>query len=822
MKKFLYSILTLAAFSFAAVSCVEEEVHKPGEPDVDGCYGVYFPAQETALTLDPAEPLTHTIAVVRTVSTGDITVPVKLTDKNGVFEMSELKFEDGQTESSIELTFEKAGVGVNYLCSLSIEDPQYASTYSANPVNLDFTVIREKWNDLGMALYTDDIVTTFFNVPLGTTYEVEVQENDLVKGLYRLKNLYGAGYPYNEEGDFDASKDYWFYIHAEKADMVYFDYQGTGMDWGYGEFAIWSLAGNYLAAGKNAEAAEYFGTIKDGVIKFPSSSLLVSMANNNEGAFYYANQNGMFKIVLPGGKDVDYTLKVQTGLAEEGALPVELTLGADIASVKYAIYEGQLNSAQKASYAAAIADGSETNAKTAESELFSVSMEKTGVYTLVFVGFDADNAAQANAAVEVSFVAAGDEVPVVVSAGITATNKYAPQGFTSENSLEFYVYGKDLTSVKLGLFTYMELAADAQACLDKVAESDPVDAETLALINGDGYTDLFTKLSPGTQYGLVVIASNGYEETVVLEMAATEGDPLPVYMSYSYSNDMDYELQPQKSEGYFGTYNYYAVDAYGELGVREYIGQATIADSEIEDLPADDFGVVTEYVNINGFFQWEAAILGFKDEYVWEFYDGYLYSLADSEPLGAVTLQGSQYYAHLLVATEAAGLQLGYSSMLVGGYVADGYIAFASSELYNGGTLGEYGLRLGLFADEAYSSYAGAVAGYDDLLLVDPAKDDNGLAPAPEALATKKLQLNGLKEEICKTPMNYVETERGRMRSIIDKYNSTPRNYAGNVAGLKNAQREVKSVDFKVGTAEPFETSTNRTFKRPTEAYLVK
>ena len=48
----------MAAFSFLAVSCqVEEQVYVPGEPELEGCYGVYFPTQEAAgsHTMDPSE-----------------------------------------------------------------------------------------------------------------------------------------------------------------------------------------------------------------------------------------------------------------------------------------------------------------------------------------------------------------------------------------------------------------------------------------------------------------------------------------------------------------------------------------------------------------------------------------------------------------------------------------------------------------------------------------------------------------------------------------------------------------------------------------------
>ena len=46
MKKYIKYFAWIAAAAFAVVSCQEEvQPHQPGDPDVSGCYGVYFPTQ---------------------------------------------------------------------------------------------------------------------------------------------------------------------------------------------------------------------------------------------------------------------------------------------------------------------------------------------------------------------------------------------------------------------------------------------------------------------------------------------------------------------------------------------------------------------------------------------------------------------------------------------------------------------------------------------------------------------------------------------------------------------------------------------------------
>ena len=131
MKNIFRYILALAAVSLTAVACVKEAPFQPGDPEEEGCYGVYFPAQESDLVRDPADEKTATISVMRTNTEGAITVPVTVVDTAGIFTVSPLVFEDGQTESSISLEFPDAEVGVTYELSLSIDDWQYASKYSS-------------------------------------------------------------------------------------------------------------------------------------------------------------------------------------------------------------------------------------------------------------------------------------------------------------------------------------------------------------------------------------------------------------------------------------------------------------------------------------------------------------------------------------------------------------------------------------------------------------------------------------------------------------------------------------------------------------------
>ena len=90
MKKIFYILSLLAAASIALVSCEPEITpHEPGEPETNGCYGVYFPTQAASgdHVYSPVQDKVLDVTVARTNTSGAITVPVKMTfSEDGIFE----------------------------------------------------------------------------------------------------------------------------------------------------------------------------------------------------------------------------------------------------------------------------------------------------------------------------------------------------------------------------------------------------------------------------------------------------------------------------------------------------------------------------------------------------------------------------------------------------------------------------------------------------------------------------------------------------------------------------------------------------------------
>lgn len=193
MKKTFIYFFGLLSMAFFVASC-NESTHEPGEPDVEGCYGVYFPEQDTNLSLDTNSEKKVTITVARTNTEGSIQVPIEVTDTSGRFTISELYFDDGEEESSFDVTFDELETRVSYYCSFQITDPQYASYYNSGAVALDLTVILENWESLGYGKWYDD----FF---LSDILEVEVAKSGDVDSLYRVYNPWPTNVVLADWGD---------------------------------------------------------------------------------------------------------------------------------------------------------------------------------------------------------------------------------------------------------------------------------------------------------------------------------------------------------------------------------------------------------------------------------------------------------------------------------------------------------------------------------------------------------------------------------------------------------------------------------------------
>ena len=584
MNKLFRNILFLSSLTLVLAACQEEKV-EPGEKDLDGCYGVYFPAQDKAvkLVLDPADPTSTKITVMRKNSEGEITVPVTVADTSKLFKFAPITFKDGQAETTIDVTFDGIGIGNTYLASLTIEDPAYASKYNSNPISIDVKVLREKWNNLGVGTWVEHGVFNF-----DAPENVIIHQNDLDTTKYRIYMRYpdpekeGEEYAlYSPKSDEYLSlrllksgevlKSTKAEFKVDKDDLVLFDIFDTGIPYDTGAPNIWFVHPFNFSDPVNLWYYNKVISYQDDGVTPAGIQLAPNYYINGVGAIDRSQEDGIITIVFPGAVLTDYTINVSVGETVDGEIPVEFALGADVATAKYAVYEGELSKAAAERHANAIVKGDEESKVVPETGAVSLTLDKSGVYSLVAVSLDDKNEFQKSAVSTFNYVAKGDEekYPVTVSAGLELTSRYEPEGYTKVNSALFYVYGKNLTEVKASLIPTAKLDPTK---LDSLArEPKSVSDSILNLVNTTGWTDLFTELAPVTDYTLIVWASNGYRSKVVTSEITTEGlaRVKKGTGTYTYSLvflDEDKKPQAVKGLGLYADPNYenaYVIENWG-------------------------------------------------------------------------------------------------------------------------------------------------------------------------------------------------------------------------------------------------------------------
>lgn len=566
----------VAVLSVGFVSCEETAPeYVAGQQDLEGCYGVYFPTQAAAgeHTLDPTAPKSIDVTIMRKVAEGAITVPV-IVSNDSIFNVPEVVFADGQTETTITITFPDVETAVKYDLTLEVTDPAYASLFSSNPVSLSFSVFCVEWKWLGVdadgnqtSVATEEEAATvsFTEAWWGEAFDdakIKFYEVNGVRNCvaYREGGIWNEGLGIelnftmstkaNGEGkfDIDVKKQYLGFdydsqtcIPEESAAApvyVYDWYNFLITDGGYSA-SSWAGADDFYAKNGAAYPRSYYDGM--GGYYFNLKYHVPAAGGGWTPAVYdvVALVNGVLRL--------DFTTHVSVGETVEGVAPVTFAMAKDVASVKYTVVEGEITDKVAAAYCDSIVNDSENRYAmvTPDNAMVGLELAKSGVYTLVAVPFDAAGVAQqpekdkAFLAVPFTYVAAGEagDYAAVVTLGVEETSAlHAKDGYTNVNSFGFYVYGEDIVEAKLAVFETANYAVNPDSCNALVVESGAsLSAEELALVNGTGLSDLVTELKPLTSYTIVLWAYNGYRSTVLAEEYTTSGVALELLGTGTYT-----------------------------------------------------------------------------------------------------------------------------------------------------------------------------------------------------------------------------------------------------------------------------------------------
>ncbi|MDE6223036.1 MAG: hypothetical protein K2M49_05025 [Muribaculaceae bacterium] len=229
------------------------------------------------------------------------------------------------------------------------------------------------WTSIGTGEWYEGLLTIFSDIDEGQHWSVEIEECDQKPGVYRMKPYAVAGNPIAQLlGKVDASTE--VIVNATDPAKVYTD----------GSFAPFGLRTFCGINKENNFQSSVYGTLEDKVITFPAASF----AYYNNGTWYVVNKSG-FKIALPGAVVKDYTLKATTTdiCSPTAETTVNLTVGADIASLKAVVLPGKYETAYGTNAQIVAANGDEITI----GDSFTIETPtEGGIYSIMIVGLDAN------------------------------------------------------------------------------------------------------------------------------------------------------------------------------------------------------------------------------------------------------------------------------------------------------------------------------------------------------------------------------------------------------------------------------------------------
>lgn len=512
MKKFFRIFAVAALLCTTLVACEEKfDDYTPADP-VSGVQAYFSNESATDVTVSKADSQVE-VTLMRGDAMTAASVPISASIDAAYASLFNVpataNFETGKTSTSVVITFDGAQLtdGAKYQITLKVGD-DVSTPYGKNQTTLNISV-PEPYVLLGKGLIREDIIATMFSID-NIEWEVEIYENLNTPGYIYLKNAYTSEFPYNEPGDY-VTEDKYFVINISDPNKVVIPKQGLGCDWNpseYGEFIVGT--------------AEY-GTLKDGIITFPTKGLLVGMEIYTEGGFgWYANANGLFRVVMPGTVLTDFSLGLSySGIragADNSTRPVvDAVFGADVAEIQYAVVPGnvQYDGEAVAAAIAGMADESIVSATVAavdqneedevlSMELVAVEAVESGIYTMVAVPFDAEGNAQTADAAAVAFYvnSINTDVPEVDfnATMMPVAELFGPEyeaSYPSSSTVAWYAEGSNISAWT----QLMAGAAAVQGLLDKGAT-----LEQIVLANGSAYEDLNYINTDGYDYGIYNVA----------------------------------------------------------------------------------------------------------------------------------------------------------------------------------------------------------------------------------------------------------------------------------------------------------------------------
>ena len=840
MKNFKYFLIALAGIILAAC---QEDVYSPGDRDRLDCQGLYFPQNQAVdYVISPDDKDYLTFVVQRDYDKTEDEVPYEITmSEDGIFYLEDdyILFEEDDNKAQFRVYIsEDYEIGTKYTCTIKVTDPKYVSKYALSSNELSFSVTVVKWELLGDGQWRDDFFTSYaagIGATLAKPFEeksVKVYQRKDLPGYYRVDDVYTAEYIcLMAEGSEDKANLYAeycpaesIYIDASNPDKVLVDWQFTFIDpspYGYGEIYMCSDAEECFDSGYS----NVYGKMKDGSITFPKNSLIAYLPA--VGGALYANTSGKQRLVLPGYRGYDYSLDVAVTESVNGVMPVKFTLGPDVAKVEYKVFKGTLSDVDMVSKLAEVKEGKNVSVVT-ESGIYDFTTEESGFYTLIACSYDELDNFKEYTFVKFGYDTADDPKDIDIHLGLIVSDKYGGSGNTKENSMEFYIYGKDIQKASVAIYKNVNYE-DFKSSIDSLVTyyMPALDNSQLRLLNSDGYTGVIGGLASGVEYTMIAYVDNGYHSGIFTATAATEGTYNPLDEQFQFY-DMPSDIQATSQEDYFKNWELWSIDPY-EPGNWERKNRGTVSFAEGQDLYFDSNGnAVTsinkadpsktmQVVSLSGMFPTIKSKYNMPSDAIdFHYYEGYIYSLmtqfektkvngADAYPTNVYLYY---YYGALSPSLENFAMLGGFVRNPVNKESKD-VMAFVGNPTAGADYLA---MCLCWFEDAKYQSngYLFEEEGHIYPILVNP---ESEYVNKSEVAASLPATYSMISKELQKGQTNCVETANGYAMSTIDRFRNLPYNYMENILDIQvshNATEAQFSMTKSAATALPAASASGK------------
>lgn len=354
-------------------SCSSDDYEMVSKPDNAQ---VYFSNENSFEYLLAENQNTVEVEVSRVNTEGALTVNISATDESALFSIpSSVTFEDGKSSALLPITFDFNALTPDHAYVLNLKLQGETSVYGDEEV--DVNIKYAPWSQ--WAPISDDYPTYTYTQYASGTYEQEVycRESMLNPSLAQLM-LVDWFYGVNLIVDWDKAKNI-LSVAPQFSGANHSDYGAINVADG---FTYWTEI-----RGKDVSFEDY-----------------QSYYDKNTGQFklnlaYYVSAGafgiGYEILQLPGFEQKDYSLNAKIGGSYQNGndlgIVINLTMGEDVASMKYAVFASTLDAEEIKTKADGIFSGDIESIYTTENGNKLILVPEEGDYTVVVVLYDADN-----------------------------------------------------------------------------------------------------------------------------------------------------------------------------------------------------------------------------------------------------------------------------------------------------------------------------------------------------------------------------------------------------------------------------------------------